>query len=269
VKYFLLSFIVSVSTFAFEISSVKVQGEHEALVQFHGVGPKPSAPTFKVAGNTIEVSLGNAILKDVYQGKLDVSSPHALVHRVSVYETSNKLLKATIVVNGSLEGLKNRVSFGEGGDAVNLKIEYPKVGNSTLDLLKEEQLPIQEISTTNKKEAKSFQWVQLVLFFVVMIAAGVGTFFVVKFAKAKGAWGGSRKYLIEQLSYVPIGGTKSGVALVKVGSEFVLLGVTPNQVSFLSSLPKLTQNYEEETLFEKNTFKEAVQEQIRERSINV
>lgn len=268
-KYILLSFFVTISTFAFEISSVKVQGENEALVKFIGVGPKPSTPSFKLVGNTVEVSLGNATLKDVYQGKLDVSSPHALVHRVSVYEASNKQLKATIVVNGSLEGLKNRISFPEGSDSVNLKIEYPKVGNSTIELLKEEQLPLQEISAENKKETKSFQWVQLVLFFVVLIGAGVGTFFVVKFAKTKGAWGGSRKYLIEQLSYVPIGGTKSGVALVKVGSEFVLLGVSPNQVSFLSSLPKLTQNYEEETLFEKNTFKEAVKEQIRERSINV
>ncbi|MFM8315766.1 MAG: flagellar biosynthetic protein FliO, partial [Deltaproteobacteria bacterium] len=84
-----------------------------------------------------------------------------------------------------------------------------------------------------------------------------------------GNWGGIRKYLVEQLSYVPIGGMKSGVALVKVGGDFVLLGVTPNQVTFLSSLPKLSEQYEEENQFEKNTFNEAIQEQLRGKNINV
>ena len=268
-KYLSLLLLVGFASFGLEISSVKVQGGDQALVQFLGTGSKTTNPAMKVSGNTVEVTLSNANLHASHQGKLDVPSPHALIQRVSVFETGKNQVKAVVVVNGSLEGLKNRIGTSEISDGVVLKVEYPKVGNSTLDLLKEEQLPLQDVGKETKKEAKGFQWVQLVLFLIVVVAAGAGTYFVVRFAKSKGNWGGSRKYLVEQLSYVPVGGPKSGVALVKVGSEFVLLGVTQNQVTFLSSLPKLAQQYEEENHFEKSTFNEAVQEQLRGKSLNV
>lgn len=268
-KYVFALFLASLSALGLEISDVKVMGDSEAMVQFIGSGSRTSAPSYKVVGNTVEVTFGNSTLKPVHQGKLDVSSPHALVHRVSVYEAANNQVKAVVVVNGSLEGLKNRLALTEKDGNIGLKVEYPKVGSSTLELLKEEQLPLQDVGSSNKKESKGFQWVQVFLFLIVLVGAGASTFFVVKFAKAKGSWGGSRKYLIEQLSYVPVGGNKSGVALLKVGSEFVLLGVTQNQVTFLSSLPKLAQQYEEENIFEKTTFKEAVEEQIRGKDFNV
>ncbi|MFM8315991.1 MAG: FliO/MopB family protein [Deltaproteobacteria bacterium] len=268
-RYLSLLLLVALPGFGFEISSVKVGGDKEALVQLVGEGGKPSGSSFKISGNTVEVTLGNSYLKAVHQGKLDVSSPHALIHRVSVYEAANKQAKALVVINGSLEGLKNRLAISENETGVSLKVEYPKVGNSTLELLKEEQLPLNDTSPSVKKENKEFHWVQIVLFLIVVVGAGASTFFFVKYAKAKGSWGGSRKYLVEQLSYVPVGGTKSGVALVKVGSEFVLLGVTPSQVSLLSNLPKLAQQYEEENLFEKSTFNEAVKEQMKAKNFNV
>lgn len=268
-KYLSLLLLVGITSFGLEISSVKVQGGDQAWVQFVGTGSKSTNPNIKVSGNTVELSLSNASLHASHQGKLDVTSPHALIHRVSVFEAGKNQVKAIVVVNGSLEGLKNRIGTSEAGEGFVLKVDYPKVGNSTLDLLKEEQLPLQEIGKETKKETKGFQWVQLVLFLVVVVAAGAGTYFVVRFAKTKGNWGGSRKYLIEQLSYVPVGGPKSGVALVKVGTEFVLLGVTQSQVTFLSSLPKLAQQYEEENHFEKSTFNEAVQEQLRGKNLSV
>jgi len=268
VKYIGLLLMVSALGFGIEISSVKVGGDSQATVEFVGSGNK-TVPSYKINGNTIEVSFNNSALNSAHQGKLDVNSPHALVQRVSLFEAEGKQVKAIIVVNGSLEGLKNRISVSENGTGPALKIDYPKVGNSTLDLLKEEQTPLQDLRSEAKKESRGFQWVQLILFLVVVVGAGASTFFVVKFAKAKGNWGGSRKYLIEQLSYVPVGGTKSGVALVKVGSDFILLGVTPNQVNFLSNLPKLSAQYEEESSFEKTAFSEAVKEQIRGNKLTV
>ena len=267
-KYLSLLMLVSTLGLGFEISSVKVGGDSQASVEFIGTGNR-SIPTYKVNGNAIEVSFNNSNLSAIHQGKLDVNSPHALVQRVSLFEAEGKQVRAVIVVNGSLEGIKNRISVSEGATGATLKLDYPKVGNSTLDLLKEEQAPLQDLRSEVKKESRGFQWVQLVLFLVVVVGAGASTFFVVKFAKTKGNWGGSRKYLIEQLSYVPIGGTKSGVALVKVGSDFVLLGVTPNQVNFISNLPKLSAQYEEESSFEKTAFSEAVQEQIRGNKLTV
>ncbi len=268
-KYLTLILLVSATIFGFEISSVKVGGDNQAVIEFVGIGVKSSAPTYKVSGNIVELNFANTTLAQVHQGKLDVSSPHALVHRVSLFESAAKQVRAMVVLNGSLEGLKNRLATSESSQGVVLKVDYPRVGNSTLDLLKEEQLPLQDVSKESKKESKGFQWVQIVLFLIVVLGAGVSTFFIVRFAKAKGTWGGSRKYLIEQLSYVPVGGTKSGVALVKVGSDFVLLGVTQNQVTFLSNLPKLSEQYEEENSFEKNAFNEAVKEQIRGNTFTV
>ena len=58
-------------------------------------------------------------------------------------------------------------------------------------------------------------------------------------------------------------GGKAGVSLIKVGSEFVLVGVSSHQVSFLSSLPKLESQYEDENRFERETFQAAVQQEVR------
>lgn len=268
-KLLSLIFLVGVAAFGVEISSVKVTGDNQAHVQFMGVGGRISTPTYKVIDNSIELSFTNSNLSSQLQGKLDVSSPHALIHRVSLYEAGNKTVKALIVINGSLEALKNRMQLAEGAEGFSFKLDYPRVGSSTLDLLKEEQMPLKDIGKEVKKEERGFQWFQLTLFLLVVVGAGIATFFVVKFAKAKGNWGGSRKYLIEQLSYVPVGGTKSGVALVKVGAEFVLLGVTQNQITYLSALPKLQKQYEEENKFEQNTFNEAIEEQISGKNFTV
>lgn len=268
-KYLSLIFLMGFASMGAQISSVKVSGENKAVIEFVGSEGKTSNPTYKITGNVVELNFTNASLSPSYQGKLDVSSPHALVHRVSLFEPAPKQVRALVVVNGSIEGLKNRLVLADNSSGTTLTVDYPKVGNSTLDLLKEEQLPLQDTSKESKKESRGFQWVQLVLFLIVVIGAGASTFFVVKFAKAKGNWGGSRKYLIEQLSYVPVGGTKSGVALVKVGNEFVLLGVTQNQVTFLSNLPRLSEQYADENSFEKSTFNEAVQEQMRGNKFSV
>jgi flagellar biogenesis protein FliO len=269
VKYLILSALLATRIFGFEISAVKVSGEKEALIQFVGNGNKSASPNYKVTGNTVELTFANTVLSADLQGKLDVSTPHALIHRISLFDSGSQQVKAVVIVNGTVEGLKNRLASSDSHDGFSLKIDYPKNGNSTLELLKEEQLPLQDIGKETKKENHGFQWFQLFMFLFVVVAAGGATVFVVRFSKAKGNWGGSRKYLIEQLSYVPVGGNKSGVALMKVGGDFVLLGVTQNQVTFLSSLPKLSEQYEEENSFEKNTFKEAIQEQIRGKNFNV
>src|SRR5690606_14075960 len=94
--------------------------------------------------------------------------------------------------------------------------------------------------------------------------AGAGVY-LVKFSKGKSmVWrGGTRRHLIETVAQAPLAGGKASVAILRVGSEFVMVGVTPNSVSHLSNLPKLQEEYEAETSLERDSFKEAIAQQVR------
>jgi flagellar biogenesis protein FliO len=136
-------------------------------------------------------------------------------------------------------------------------------GAATIKLLQEEQAPI-ATEASAAKSSSSAGWVRLFLALFVFSLAGGGAYVAAKFLKKQGAFRGSRKYLVENLAYCPVGpGGKTGVGLIKVGSEFVLVGVTGQQVSFLSNLPKLSAQYESENHFERDTFRAAVEEEVQ------
>jgi flagellar biogenesis protein FliO len=253
-------FLLGSSLFAAnsEIRSIRVGGEKQAEVLIVGA---TAMPTIKVNGNSVDLTFTNTDLTEALQGKLDVEAPHALIHRASLFPTDKQTVKATFVVNGSAENLKQRLSLASEADGIKMTLAYPAGASAALNLLKEEQQPI-TIAAAPKKEASAVSNFHLMFSAMVIVLAAVASFFFAKFLRSRSKVNGSRKFLIEQLGYCSMG-PKTGVSLIKVGKEFALIGVTPNQVTFLSSLPKLQEQYEEEAQFERGVFKEAVQEEVR------
>jgi len=243
-----------------EIGAIKVGGDKTAEISFLGTA---GTPAMQVDDNTIDLVFSDSHLADALGGKVDLLSPHTLVQRVSAYPTERGGVRAKIVVNGTAEGLRQRLQLKNEGGAVRLSIAYPSGADATLKLLKEEQVPIGNDSFATPSASTHSGWGRLFLAFFVFALAGAGTYFAARFLKKKGSWVGSRKYLVENLAYCPVGpGGKTGVSLIKVGAEFVLVGVTANQVTFLSNLPKLAEQYESENHFERDTFRAAVEEEV-------
>jgi flagellar biogenesis protein FliO len=52
------------------------------------------------------------------------------------------------------------------------------------------------------------------------------------------------------------------VSVLKIGNEFVLVGVTPTQVSLLSELPGLKATFDSERVLERGSFREAISEEV-------
>jgi flagellar biogenesis protein FliO len=110
--------------------------------------------------------------------------------------------------------------------------------------------------------APGFNWVRSLIILLVLGGAAFASWNFARILKKKGSWKGSRRYLIETLAQVPVGDNrKTNVTLLKIGSEFILVGVTAEHVSFLSSLPRLQEQYLEESSMERDTFNEAVKEE--------
>jgi flagellar biogenesis protein FliO len=258
-KYLLVA-LASFAAYGSEIRSIKVGGDKEAQIVFTGGG---AAEATRFSDNTIELTFSDSKMAEALQGKLDVESPHALIRRISLFDNGSKAVKAVIVVNGTTEGLKSRLSLKPSPEGLKAVLVYPNTESAALNLLKEEQEPI--TLSEPKKESPKFPKTQLFISLLTIMAAGIATFVFMRFLKNKGQWRGSRKHLIEQLGYCPLG-AKAGVSLVKVGKEFVLVGVTPNQVTLLSTLPQLERQYEEESHLERGSFKEAVEEDLRSQS---
>ncbi|MBI4404359.1 MAG: flagellar biosynthetic protein FliO [Deltaproteobacteria bacterium] len=252
--------ICSTNVFGYQIAHVSVSGEKKADVLFETSGAAGTGPTFILRENLIELSFPGANLSESLNGKVDLAEPHPLIRRVSSYAFENGV-KARVVVNGSTEQLKDRIRLRPIASGFQLELDYPKNENSALGLLREEQLPVSAGMVKDKSILRRAPSMAMILSVLFLCAFSVGSFFLLRFLRTKSRWSGSRKYLIEKLGYCPLG-PKSGVALVKVGKEFVLIGVTPNQVSILSSLPQLQQQYVEDSRLERGAFKEAVEAQI-------
>jgi len=257
VKLFI--FLFSFSCFANStLTNVKVSGEKEASLQFEGAGNEPS---WKIRSNVLELTFLDTLLDENTEGKIDISSPHPLIKRVSAFQLEKDVVRVNIVMNGSVEEMKERVTFDKSSKGVSMRCAYPKGDTSLLDSLKEDEIPLtQAVKESNKKSEKGAGVTIAVTAVSLLLFVFIG-FYSIKFLKSKGGIRGTRKYLIEQMGYCPLG-PKMGVSLIKIGEEFVLLGVTPGNISMLSALPKLRDQYMEETKFERNVFKEAVEEEF-------
>lgn len=269
VSWFLLMMLVTLSCWAAKPSStlrqVEVGGTDKAEIKLVFDGAPAQNPGWQIRENAVEMTFTGMELSEELAQKTDVQSPHALVSRVRLFPARDGSLKVRISVNGSEAKLRERVQLRASSGQAVLSIEYPLTKDPTLSLLKEEQQPLFGAMEPKKAESSGLGWLRSIVLVLILGGAGVGTYFIAKILKKQAHKMGSRKYLIETISYSPVGpGGKSGVGIVKVGTEFVLVGVTPNHVSLLSQLPKLEAQYLEESKLERETFHDAVKEQVRE-----
>lgn len=254
-------FFIGYLAFGYQVENLNVRGQDKAQIEVLGQLPKES-PSWKVQDNVLELSWPNTKLAAKLGEKLELTAPHALLKRVTLVQGAHDTVKGRIVINGSLEGIKDRIKFISSESGISVAIEYPLQNATTMKLLQEEQTPISASALSQKTENASGYRTVFGVIALFLLFCFVGGFGFYRYLKGKGNFRGARRYLIEQLSYCPIG-AKSGVSLLKIGREFVLVGITPNQISMLSQLPKLQEQYEEEAGFERGVFQEAVAEEVQ------
>jgi len=258
--WILISLMTQV-TFANELTDIRVGGDERAEITFYTNGNSKGLPSIRFENNTIEVTLKDMVLPKQFDGKIDLASPHTLINRLSAYAPRADLLRTRIVIKGSTEKLKERVTVSTVPEGIRLSIAYPAQVASTMELLKQEDALLIAPTVEKEKAESTNNTAQLFIAIMVILMAAVVTYFAVRFLRKKGHRGGSRKYLIEQMSYCALG-TKSGVALLRVGNEFVLVGITPNQITQLSSMTNLQKRYEDESSFERDAFSDVVKQEF-------
>jgi len=263
VSLFLVTLTSSVH--AYTLDNVEVSGIDKAEVLFAIKNAEESVPQIKVDGNVVEISfLGGEVGKDL--SRRDWNSVHPLIQSINVGNDTKGTARVRLVVAGSSESLKKRVRLEKTEKSVRLFVDFPLSATSAAtesiaNWREAEQLPLGRLEASNEKvRSRSQTMFVMVGIFLVLISAGVAVWFF-KNAKNRGAKRGSRKYLIEQMAFHPMG-NRSGVSLLKVGNEFVLVGITPQSITMLSAVPELKERYAEESKFERDDFKVAVEEEL-------
>jgi flagellar protein FliO/FliZ len=247
--------------FGSELKEVKVSGQDNAQLKLVGDVSADSV-TWKLSENTLDIVLPGTVLAKEHGDKIEITTPHSLIKRLSFINASNSSVKGKVIINGTVEDIQKRVNVNKVGNEIVFTVEYPKNNSSALRLLQEEQIPLAAQKKTAKNDSNEGYRSALMMITAFFLIVGIAGFVFVRFFRQKGAFRGARKYLIEQLGYCPVG-AKAGVSLLKIGNDFVLVGITPNQISMLSHLPKLQEQYEEESGFERGVFKQAVAEEVK------
>ncbi len=257
----ILFLMISVEAFSFNVfKGVEVGGNEKAVVTFLFEPKKQVLPALDVHENVIELNFRSSKFDEKLKEKLDILSPHLLIRRINAFLSSD-VLRVNIVINGSVENLRNRLKLENSEKGISLYIDFPEKMDGALKLLKEERVELAKISPEPLKSHRGFK--DVALYLSVLFLFFLGGFGFIFFLKKRGRIGGSRKYLVEHMSYCPLGGGKAGVSVIRVGTDFFLIGVTSNQVTFLSTLPKLSTQYEQETSFERSSFREAIEEEYK------
>jgi len=136
-------------------------------------------------------------------------------------------------------------------------------GNAVAGPIASEQLPLTLSGSADRVASgptSAWSWIPLSLALAAFVGVAI---FLLRYLRARSFAPLARRFLVEPLSYSPLGpGGKAGVALVKVGGEFVLLGITAQQVSLLSSLPGLQAQYAEEHHLERADFRKVVASEL-------
>jgi flagellar biogenesis protein FliO len=260
IRIAILFALISTVVFSYPIASVKLGGGKSGEIFFKTV-PDSNAPQVKIEGNTIELTFTGAELSSELKENSEIASNHPLIHRVVLISPENRVVKARIVINGSLENLKNRFQITKESDGYKAVLSYPAgEASSTAAFLEEEQLPLNFGKKSGEATSTKSSGLTVVFLCTAILLLGAGVFFLIKIAKKKVS-AGSRKYLVEQLSYCGLG-PKAGVSLVKVGNEFVLVGITAQQVTLLSTLPKLQEQYDSESAYERGAFRSVVEDEL-------
>jgi len=244
------------------IESVQFQDAESSRIIIEGSGKMQEIPKPTIDHNSIEWRLPSAALSETLGAKVDHVAPSALLQRYTIYPIQPKGVAVKILVNGDEKGLVDRTKLVATGNRIQLDVKYPTIPNATLALLSEEHKPL-ALGASDGAVMEKRSWSGMIWGIAVAVLAISGIVAVgYRVLKKKGATKGTRKYLVEALSVCPVG-TKSSVALVKVGTDFILVGVSPTQVNFLANLDKLSEEYSQEFQYERSAFKQAVQDEFK------
>lgn len=258
--------VVAAPALGTQIQAIKIAGETSAEVSFVSDGILPSTPRMSVEENRVDLIFAGVALSPALIQQVDIPSPHALLQRISVSPVEGGGARVRLIVNGSIEKLRDRVKLQKNDGTISLVLTYPASATATLKLLQEEQSSIDTTKPATADSRGGFGWFRLFLILFLFAATGGGTWLFVKYAKKKTGWRGTRRHLIEMVASAPVGENKASVAIVRVGGEFVMVGVTSSQVNLITRLPKLESQYEEENSLERGSFKEAIEEEVRRAS---
>lgn len=258
-----VSLVLSLPAHAVQIQAIKVSGDTSAEVSFVTDGALPAMPRLSVDQNKVELNFADVTLSPTLTQQLDISSPHALLQRISTTPGEGGNARVRLLVNGSIEKLRDRVKLVKKDGTVAVVLGYPAGSEATMKLLQEEQAGIETAKPAAEPNKGGFGWFRLLLILALFAATGVTTFYVLKVAKKKTGWAGARRHLIETVAQTGVGDGKASVAILRVGGEFVMVGVTATNVSLLSNLPQLQAQYEEESALERGSFKEAIAQTLR------
>lgn len=259
-KVILLAFLAPWFCSAYTISQVRVSGEKAADILFEGSEMK--LPVLRSQGNVLEASFPGAELSEALKEKKDITPNHPLIQRISIFPTEGNGVRARILVNGSTEGLTERAKLSPDPSGVRLQMSFPTGESTMLSVFQEEQLPLAVSENRGKAAATGTRYAQGMAILCILLVSIVGGVFLYRNLKKRGKIVGTRKYLIEQLSHCPLG-NRTGVSLLKIGKEFVLVGITPHQVTFISALPKLQDQYESEATLERKDFRKVVEDEFK------
>src|SRR4051812_44496296 len=99
------------SAFGSQMTGVSVSGDKEAKIQFEA-SDDLSVPTLKISDNVIELVFSGARLEETNRDRQNLSSPHPLIQRIGLF-SADRSVKARVVLNGTVENLKNRVNLAK------------------------------------------------------------------------------------------------------------------------------------------------------------
>lgn len=248
------------------LKNVTASGEGRATLTFQCEGTVVSSLVSSDNGE-IQLVLKPATLDSKWSSKLSVETPHLLIRSIEVTPHLNRPdeLLAVVRINGTSEDLNKRIKLNRSGLDWTLSVDLPKgLSAAALQLLQEEQAPILAKEPVKKVSSGTSTGTRVLIGMLLLAITGGGVAFGWRILKAKAPRLGTRRYLIETLAQVPVGPQgKASVCLLRVGQEFVLVGVTGQSVSMLSTLPKLEAQYHDESKLERESFREAVAEESK------
>lgn len=257
----------TVCVFANEMVATKVAGSDSAELSLIFSQMPRQVPNPHFGDDTVDFLVPEATLHKSLGGMVDMKAPHALISRMIVI-AEKEGVRVRLALAPGLSDLRKAVVLSKSDQALLVNIRHPEKTTATLELLKEEQKPLAEVAAltpavAQPEQAKPQRSQTALVFLSVLVVVGIGGagYFGIRFLKGKHRLSGKRKHLIEQLSYCSFG-PKSGVSLIRIGKEFVLVGITPSQITYLSSVPQLAADYVEESKLERETFRQAVEKEV-------
>ncbi len=242
---------------AAELNQVRVGGESVATVDFLLAGGGSAVPTLTVLDeNRLEITIPSMQLAGHFNGNYFQRAPHANIRSLELRNAEKGIVGELNLVGGNA-GKRFKLDKGR------ISIESSNESRSFLKMAQDEQSPfIGESLKKGSGVAASGSKIWFLLGGVLFLALSGGILLYGWLTKKRKVSGG-RKYLIEQLSYTPYG-PKTGVSLVKIGGEFMLIGITPHQISLITNLNGLKAQYEEERQYEREAFQEVVRSEVRQ-----